>query len=282
MVSDKRRVKLFNKTLQSFLNDYCKLFKEDSTVIVKKISEVSQFYKDIKDHYKQLTDCDDSLFIHVDLLKKMNLHNRIFTMSAEDKLKVFQHIHNLYIVSMDDTEENITSVMKELTESLDTADITDSSITDSSIADSSSNPQQPDSSGLPDLSGLLGSAGLPGSQADGSMPDISNMLNMILSNPQFKNIVNDITGSMGNKSKSGNSGGFDIGSLLSSITSPGNSSDNADPNSISGMINSLAKDISHEITSKNKSTQESRVTTLPDTISDPDSDTLPDSDESIC
>lgn len=97
--SKKYLVKLFNKNFQLLQNEYNKLFNGNSFIRIKDESILLKFYSEIQDNQDMFFNIDNSIFNKITLLQQINLHKHSKFINGNNKINIWKHIHQLYIIA---------------------------------------------------------------------------------------------------------------------------------------------------------------------------------------
>lgn len=98
----KKRIKIFNKILKEFLEEYKKIVNKDyyQIVKVKEMHVLTNFQNEIKNNVELFLECDKKVFGYITLCKDISLDK----LEKEIETNIWQYLHNLYIITILESE----------------------------------------------------------------------------------------------------------------------------------------------------------------------------------
>lgn len=104
MVAPKKRIKLFNRLLKEFINDYNSIYNLNIELIrAESISFLNTFKDEVNFVSDKFFNCDETSFSNISLCKRILLDkNKI---KVENKLNIWKYMHNLYILTLESTDK---------------------------------------------------------------------------------------------------------------------------------------------------------------------------------
>jgi hypothetical protein len=100
MVAPKKRIKMFNRILSEFIEDYNKMYNlEIPFVKIKELSVLNTFKDEINYVSEDFFKCEQTAFKNITLCKQLQLDQREDL--GENKLSIWKYLHNLYILTQE-------------------------------------------------------------------------------------------------------------------------------------------------------------------------------------
>lgn len=119
MVAPKRRIKLFNRLLKEFIEDYNNIYNLKINIIkTDDISLLNTFKDEINFVSEKFFNCDEESFSNISLCKKIGLDKTNMTNSNDSRLNIWKYMHNLYILTLEATDKQ--PVVEKSKKALDT------------------------------------------------------------------------------------------------------------------------------------------------------------------
>lgn len=112
MVSINRKIKLFKRLFNEFLNEYNKLTGKNFSIKIKEYEILEKFNLEIKNNLDKFIECDINIINKITLCKSIDLdiNNQIF---INNKNSIWNYLHNLYFITMDSVDTEIILKSKE-------------------------------------------------------------------------------------------------------------------------------------------------------------------------
>ncbi len=100
MVAPKKRIKMFNKLLQEFIDNYNKMYDlETPFVKIREISVLNTFKDEINFVSELFFNCDQSALKNITLCKQLKLDT--LKISEENKVSIWSYLHNLFLLTQE-------------------------------------------------------------------------------------------------------------------------------------------------------------------------------------
>jgi hypothetical protein len=100
MVAPKKRIKMFNRLLQEFIEDYNKMYNFDIPFVkIKEISVLNTFKDEINYVSEAFFKCEQSALKNITLCKQLKLDT--LEVSGENKLSIWKYLHNLFLLTQE-------------------------------------------------------------------------------------------------------------------------------------------------------------------------------------
>lgn len=100
MVAPKKRIKMFNRLLAEFIEDYNKMYNmEIPFVKIKELSVLNTFKDEINYVSEAFFKCDETAFKNITLCKELQLDQREDL--GENKLNIWKYLHNLFLLTQE-------------------------------------------------------------------------------------------------------------------------------------------------------------------------------------
>ncbi len=103
MVSPNRRIKLFNRILREFLQEYNDFYDKKVTIKAPNLLYLNTFKDEVNFVIDKFFACDDKTFSNISLCKKLDLDNLNLSSSS---LSLWSYLHNLYIMTLEATDKS--------------------------------------------------------------------------------------------------------------------------------------------------------------------------------
>lgn len=105
-VSNKKKVKLFNKKLNEFTTEYNNFYKKNFILKVNSLDDISVLYNDIQENKQNFIECQD------ESLSKIKLFSGIIVTN----IMVWEYLHMLYLLSFKILDKTIDDNLKNVLE----------------------------------------------------------------------------------------------------------------------------------------------------------------------
>lgn len=124
MVAPKKRIKVFNRLLEEFIDDYNKMYNlKIKFVKIKEISVLNIFKDEVNSVNELFFKCDHSAFKNITLCKQLQLDKcKDF---GENKLSIWKYLHNLFLLTQESPDKN--NIVDKTKESLENLSLSSSS-----------------------------------------------------------------------------------------------------------------------------------------------------------
>lgn len=100
MVAPKKRIKMFNRLLEEFIEDYNKMYNlEVPFVKIKELSVLNTFKDEINYVSEAFFKCDQTAFKNITLCKQLQLDQREDL--GTNKLNIWKYLHNLFLLTQE-------------------------------------------------------------------------------------------------------------------------------------------------------------------------------------
>jgi len=150
MVSNNKRIKLFNKILKNFLEQYNVVSSEQFSMKIKEFSILETYNSDIEKVKEQFINCNQECFKTISLCNKINLDNITPEIYNNNKKIIWKYLHDLYFITLEKVTDDVL---------LDSKRSINNLITELIVAKSKTN-EIPGIPGIPDISALFGQVGM--------------------------------------------------------------------------------------------------------------------------
>jgi len=112
MVSISRKIKLFKRLFNEFLNEYNKLTGKNFSIKIKEYEILEKYNLEIKNNLDKFIECESDIINKITLCKsiEMNINNQVF---INNKSSIWNYLHNLYFITMDSVDSEIILKSKE-------------------------------------------------------------------------------------------------------------------------------------------------------------------------
>lgn len=211
MVAPNKRIKLFNRLLNEFLDDYDKIYNVKSPrTKITQLKVLNTFKDEINYVREAFFNCDESSFKNITLCKTINLDKRE-NFTLQNRISIWKYLHNLYILTQEAPDKG--TISQDAKQALDK--LQGKVVSPQTVSNKDTSPKDFD---LSQITQLLPNKTIP-KEMGGLIEDIAAQVSKTLEGKDLSNInpmelMNSLMSGNGNATING----IDFGSILKNTT----------------------------------------------------------------